>query len=60
MFNLSNIPIHVNDIIFDETSDVTQGLPATELPEWVRVAWFFAWTIGPGAIIWQKYRRLAP
>ena len=60
MFNLSNIPIHVNDIIFDETSDVTEGLPATELPEWVRVMWLFAWTIGPGAIIWGKYRRLAP
>jgi ABC-2 type transport system permease protein len=31
MFNLSNIPVHVNDIIFAEVSDVTSVAPAREL-----------------------------
>src|SRR4029453_2043064 len=28
MFNLTNIPVHVNDLIFGEVSDVTQDAPA--------------------------------
>ena len=60
MFNLSNIPVHVNDIIFNDVSEVTKEAPAGKLPEWVRVAWFFLWTLGPGAILWARYRRLSP
>src|SRR5215204_397649 len=60
MFNLSNIPVHVNDIIFNDVSEVTKEAPAGQLPEWVRVAWFFLWTLAPGAILWARYRRLSP
>jgi ABC-2 type transport system permease protein len=60
MFNLTNIPVHVNDIIFGEVSEVTDGAPAGLLPAWVRVAWYFAWTLIPGSILWLRYRRLTP
>ena len=60
MFNLSNIPVHVNDIIFGEVSEVTEDAPAGNLPAWVRVAWYFAWIIVPGTVLWARYRRLAP
>jgi len=60
MFNLTNIPVHVNDIIFGEVSEVTEDAPARNLPPWVRVAWYFAWTIIPGTVLWARYRRLAP
>jgi hypothetical protein len=60
MFNLTNIPVHVNDVIFGETSEMTEDAPARTLAAWVRVAWYFAWVIVPGLVLWARYRRLAP
>jgi ABC-2 type transport system permease protein len=60
MFNLTNIPVHVNDIIFGRPSDITGHTPAAELPDRVLVAWYLAWTLLPGALLWWRYRRLTP
>lgn len=59
MFNLTNIPVHVNDIIFGDVSEVTEEAPARQLAAWIRVAWYFAWTLVPGAVLWWRYRRLS-
>jgi hypothetical protein len=50
----------VNDLIFGEVSDVTEDAPARNLPAWIRVAWYFAWILVPGTVLWSRYRRLAP
>jgi len=60
MFNLTNIPVHVNDIIFGELSDLTEEAPARLLPHWVRIGWYLAWTIIPGFVLWARYRRIKP
>ncbi len=60
MFNLSNIPVHVNDVIFGEVSAVTSVAPARELPASVLIGWYFAWIVIPGGILWLRYRKLAP
>jgi ABC-2 type transport system permease protein len=60
MFNLTNIPVHVNDVIFGAPSEITEGAPAGELPATVLVGWYLAWTLIPGGILWMRYRRLAP
>jgi ABC-2 type transport system permease protein len=60
MFNLTNIPLHVNDVIFGEISEVTSEAPARLFPAWVKVGWFFAWTTVAGAVLWLRYRRLSP
>ena len=60
MFNLSNIPVHVNDLIFGEVSDVTSVAPARELAPSILVGWYFLWTLVPGAVLWLRYRRLTP
>ena len=60
MFDLANIPVHVNDLIFNKVSEMSEHAPARQLPAWVRVAWYFAWTIVPGTILWARYRRLSP
>jgi ABC-2 type transport system permease protein len=59
MFTLTNIPVHVNDIIFRELSEVTEDAPAGQLAEWIRVGWWFLWTAIPAAVLWHRYRRLA-
>jgi ABC-2 type transport system permease protein len=60
MFTLTNIPVHVNDVIFDHVSDMTEDAPASKLPAAVRVAWYFAWTLVPMAVLWWRYRRMTP
>jgi hypothetical protein len=60
MFNLSNIPVHVNDIIFGEPSIITQEAPAGTLADSVLVAWYLGWTLIPGLLLWARYRKLAP
>ena len=60
MFNLTNIPVHVNDIIFGKVTELTSEAPARALGSTVLVSWYFVWTIVPAAILWWRYRRLAP
>jgi ABC-type transport system involved in multi-copper enzyme maturation permease subunit len=60
MFNLSNIPVHVNDVIFGEISEITSEAPARELSSTILVSWYFAWTLGCAALLWWRYRRLTP
>jgi ABC-2 type transport system permease protein len=60
MFSLTNIPLHVNDVLFGTTSELTEDAPARNLPAAVRVGWFFAWTLLPGALLWWRYRKLTP
>jgi ABC-2 type transport system permease protein len=60
MMNLTNIPVHVNDIVFDQVSEVTEDAPARALARWIRVSWWAAWTLVPATILWARYRRMTP
>ena len=60
MFNLTNIPLHVNDVIFGKVSPLTEDAPAGKLPASVLVSWYFAWTLVPAGLLWWRYRRLTP
>lgn len=60
MFSLSNIPVHVNDIIFGQTSEMTESAPALELGSTMLVIWYFVCTVVPATVLWSRYRRLSP
>lgn len=62
MFNLANIPLHVNDVIFGEINVFSDEFdaPASALPVTVLVSWYLAWTLIPAGILWLRYRRLTP
>jgi len=60
MFDLTNIPLYVNDIIFGEVSKVMQNAPARQLSETVHIGWYLAWTLLPAAGLWWRYRRMSP
>ncbi|HUQ19963.1 MAG TPA: ABC transporter permease subunit [Gemmatimonadaceae bacterium] len=60
MFDLTNIPVHVNDIIFDKMSEMSEHAPAKKLGSAVLVGWYFLWTIVPATVLWARYRRLSP
>ena len=60
MFNLTNIPLHVNDLIFGEVGELTEGAPAGEFEAPVLLWWYVAWTLLPAAWLWARYRRMTP
>jgi ABC-2 type transport system permease protein len=60
MFNLTNIPLHVNDVIFGEPSELTEDAPARALGSTILVIWYAAWTVIPAAALWWRYRRMTP
>ena len=59
MFNLTNIPVHVNDVIFGDVSEITEEAPARALGPAILVSWYFVWTLVPAAVLWWRYRRLS-
>ena len=59
MFNLTAIPVHVNDVIFGEVGEITEDAPARELGSTVLVLWWAAWTLVPFAVLWTRYRRMS-
>jgi ABC-type transport system involved in multi-copper enzyme maturation permease subunit len=60
MFNLTNIPLHVSDVIFGKVSEVTEDAPARALGARTLVAWCALWTVGPALVLWSRYRRMSP
>ena len=60
MFSLTNIPVHVNDVIFGEISEMTEEAPARLFPAAVKLAWYFVWTLVPFGVLWARYRKLTP
>lgn len=60
MFNLTNIPVHVNDVIFGEASELTEDAPARIFGSAKLVAWWALWTAGSALWLWRRYRRFTP
>jgi ABC-2 type transport system permease protein len=60
LFTITNIPLHVNDVIFGELSELTEDIAAATQPAWIKVTWCTLWTVLPGAWLWSRYRRLTP
>lgn len=60
MFNLTNIPLHVNDAIFGGFTELTEDSPARTLPKWLHVSWWALWTGGMSSLLHARYRRVSP
>ena len=59
MFSLTNIPLHVSDIMFGEMSELTKQAPAKRLGDTVLAIWYVAWTTVMFATLWWRYRKLS-
>lgn len=59
MFSLSNIPLHIADIMFGEASEMTESAPAKKLGDTVLAVWYLAWVTVMGLALWWRYRRLS-
>ena len=58
LINVPQIPMHVNDLIFDvENEDQVSGL-VNELPAVVPIGWYMLLMAGAGTALWWRYRRI--
>lgn len=60
MFGLSNIPLHVSDMMFGEASEMTEDLPAKALGMRTLALWYALWTFGAAAWLIARYRKVTP
>ena len=60
MFNVTNIPLHVNDVVFGDTSELTESAPARQLGSAMLVGWWALTTTLATLALWTRYRRLSP
>ena len=60
MFNLTNIPLHVNDVVFGRTTELTEDAPARKLGSAMLVGWWALTTTLATAGLWARYRRMTP
>ena len=55
---LGEIPLRVNDLIFDRENDSEIARAAADLPDALLVGWYLLFTAGPGALLWWRYQRI--
>jgi ABC-2 type transport system permease protein len=58
MFSLTNIPLHISDIMFGDMSELTKEAPAKRLGDTVLALWYAGWTTGMFATLCWRYRRM--
>ena len=58
-FSLTNIPLHVSDIMFGEPSELTREAAAKRLGDTVLALWYVGWTSVMAVALWWRYRRLS-
>lgn len=58
MFSLTNIPLHLSDIMFGEASELTEDAPAKRLGDLALALWFALWTTAMAVTLWWRYRRI--
>jgi hypothetical protein len=55
---IPQIPMHVNDLIFDDEEDSSIATELRELPDVFPIAWYLVLTAVPGFILWWRYQRI--
>ena len=58
MFSLTNIPLHVSDIMFGDASELTEDAPAKRLGDLTLALWYAWWTTAMAVTLWWRYRRI--
>ena len=59
LMDLGQVPLHINDLIFDEKSDSQVSRLVQELPNGVPIGWYLLLTAGPGIALWWQYRKIS-
>ena len=59
LLHIPQVPMHVNDLIFDVDGEDRTNRHVNELPDIVPVGWYLLLTAGPGFALWWRYQRIS-
>ena len=58
LISIRDVPIRINDMIFDTESGAPSARAAAELHDSIPIAWYVLFTAGPVLLLWLRYRRI--
>ncbi len=58
LISFGDVPIRVNDLIFDRENDSATARAAAEHPVVVPIGVYLLFTLGPGLLLWWRYQRI--
>ena len=58
LFNMFNIPLRLNDMIFDREGGSPSTVAASDLGALPPIGVYVLFTLGPGLFLWSRYRRV--
>ena len=58
LISFGDVPIRVNDLIFDRVNEDANARAAAEHPDVVPIAIYLLFTLGPGWLLWWRYQRI--
>ena len=58
LISFGDVPIRVNDMIFDRENESATARAAAELPDVIPIGVYLLFTIGPGFVLWWRYQRI--
>lgn len=58
LISFGDVPIRVNDMIFDRENESGSARAAAELPDVIPIGVYLLFTIGPGFVLWWRYQRI--
>ena len=58
LINIPQVPMHVNDLIFDVEAEERTSQAVRELPDMVPVGWYILLLAGAGFALWWRYQRI--
>ena len=59
LINIPQVPMQVNDLIFDVEKEARANELVGDLPYMVPVGWYLLFIAGPGFALWWRYRRIS-
>ncbi|MCH7607721.1 MAG: ABC transporter permease [Chloroflexi bacterium] len=58
LISFGDVPIRVNDMIFDRENESATARAAAELPDVIPIGVYLLFTIGSGFVLWWRYQRI--
>ncbi|MDA1189039.1 MAG: ABC transporter permease subunit [Chloroflexi bacterium] len=58
LLDISQVPSHVNRMIFNQEPTELANKLVEELPAIVPIAWYILLVVGPGFVLWWRYQRI--
>ena len=58
LISFRDVPIRVNDMIFDRENESGTARAAAELPDVIPIGVYLLFTLGSGFVLWWRYQRI--